>query len=196
MALTILERGKCREMQLLGLADKKPVPSKRIRMLNGVARTHVNKPTKAEKRMLWHLNCLGRMCDRKIRYVRERSVHLADSIGRVVDIYFPKQRLGIEIDGKQHAKLDAAAWDAWRDQLLAEHQVTIMRITNERVFDDLNGVMLEIMDTLLTRRRMGRRAEAVLRSNLKQIRIHGITWEALANGYHKDHVLAKHKAKD
>jgi len=62
--------------------------------------------------------------------------------GFVVDFYCHKLRLAIEIDGKIHLK--QKEYDALRQKLIEEKEITFIRITNEAINKDVNIVLEEI----------------------------------------------------
>ncbi len=126
--------------------------------------------------MRFHLNRLCKMLDNKIYYKLERQVHLADCLGRVLDMYFPRQRLALEFDGKQH--LQTRDWDTWRDELLARHKVTVVRISNKDIFEDLSGVMGKIILSLISGGRMGKSSKTSLLKISRSLH-EGRKWEEI-----------------
>jgi len=82
--------------------------------------------------------------ERKLwRYLRSRSLAgfkfvRQEPIGSyVVDFICREKRLVIEIDGGQHAE---SKRDAVRDQWLAEHRYRVLRLWNNDVLENIEGV--------------------------------------------------------
>jgi very-short-patch-repair endonuclease len=77
-------------------------------------------------------------------------------IGRYVAdfVCFPA-RLVVEVDGGVHALPEVQLRDEIRDAWLKSEGYRVLRFNNERILDDLNGVM-EIIGTLLPRGEKGR----------------------------------------
>ena len=70
-----------------------------------------------------------------------------------IDIYFADfvcrdQRLIVEIDGPTHASDDEIAADALRDKALRRLGYRIFRVTNEDAFDNVEGVLDELLARL------------------------------------------------
>jgi very-short-patch-repair endonuclease len=64
--------------------------------------------------------------------------------GFIVDFYCAAAHLVVELDGPIHAA--QADYDAARDQVLAAHNVRILRFTNREVNDELDRVLMSIRD--------------------------------------------------
>jgi very-short-patch-repair endonuclease len=62
----------------------------------------------------------------------------------IADFYCHRYRLVIELDGPVHEERQQAAHDAERDLCLSALGFTILRFTNQRVFEEPEGVLLEI----------------------------------------------------
>ncbi|MFH1171861.1 MAG: endonuclease domain-containing protein [bacterium] len=70
-------------------------------------------------------------------------------IGRyVVDFYCAELRLVIEIDGDSHSHPEAQKYDRVRDSFISAHDIHILRVTNQQVRYDLEGVLGEILQYL------------------------------------------------
>ena len=70
--------------------------------------------------------------------------------GFVVDFYCHEVRLAVELDGPVHDK--QASYDQARDQaILAEYEVVVLRIRNERVTESLDVVCDQILRDCKTR---------------------------------------------
>ena len=60
----------------------------------------------------------------------------------VVDFYCHAARLAVEIDGKQHEWF--ADYDAERGKVLESAGVHVVRVSNDEVLNDLEGVLIKI----------------------------------------------------
>jgi very-short-patch-repair endonuclease len=71
-------------------------------------------------------------------------------IGRyILDFYCPIAKLAIELDGGQHAGAQHAARDRKRDAYLIGLGITTIRIWNNDVMSNTDGVLQHIRDTLM-----------------------------------------------
>lgn len=71
--------------------------------------------------------------------------------GFIPDFYSIDKRLAIELDGGYHC--EQRGYDAWRDRrMAAEKGVFTLRFQNERVFDEIDAVLSEIIAAVATRR--------------------------------------------
>ena len=66
----------------------------------------------------------------------------------IVDFYCPKAKLVIEIDGSQHYEDEHIKKDNVRDDYLREQRLTVLRLSDRDVFDNLDGVIERINDNL------------------------------------------------
>jgi len=73
----------------------------------------------------------------------------------ILDFYCPSLRLAIEVDGATHWDEDAQLKDAARDHWLRAQGVRVMRIAASRIYNDLGGVMDEILLEIDALRRGG-----------------------------------------
>ena len=64
--------------------------------------------------------------------------------GYVVDFYCARLRLAIEIDGSIHALPDVQKFDILRENTIKELGVTIMRFSNDEVFNNLETILSSI----------------------------------------------------
>ena len=62
--------------------------------------------------------------------------------GFIADFYCHKAGLILELDGSIHA--NQREYDAERDAIIASRGLTILRISNERIENDLDNVLAEI----------------------------------------------------
>ena len=103
----------------------------------GLARRLRRNSTSAE-RQLWQ-----QLRSRSIeghKFVRQQP------IGRfVVDLICREKRLIIEVDGGQHAE---SARDQARDRWLLEHNYRVLRIRNNEIMCNMDGVLETIADAL------------------------------------------------
>ena len=58
----------------------------------------------------------------------------------IVDFYCAKAKLVIELDGSQHFEPDAMAKDAERTNFLADYGLTVIRIPNNEICQNFDGV--------------------------------------------------------
>ena len=103
-------------------------------------------PTPAEEILWTHLR------DRKMEGEKFRRQHPGKKF--VVDFYCYKFRLGIELDGKQHAEPINAFYDNDRTEILNGYTVHILRFTNQDVYDRLDFVLETIRQKIFYLREM------------------------------------------
>lgn len=94
--------------------------------------------TPAEK-LLW-----TRLVNRRlgVRITRQKVI-----LGWIADFYCGVAGLVIELDGSSHDGRDQQ--DAYRDRVMTSKGLIVMRFTNDRIFNDLDGVVLEIRNQLI-----------------------------------------------
>jgi very-short-patch-repair endonuclease len=102
--------------------------------LKPLAREKRRSPTPAEDR-LWQ-----RLRNRQIEGLKFRRQHPIDRF--IVDFYCVEAALVIEVDGPIHEY--SPEQDAVRQEFLESLGLWVLRFTNERVMDDLDGVVAEI----------------------------------------------------
>jgi len=78
--------------------------------------------------------------------------------GFIVDFYCPQALLVVEVDGSSHE--NQQAWDTMRDEALAELGIKTIRFSNDRVHQDLLGVLETI------RKEFGRRQSEAFKKRL------------------------------
>jgi very-short-patch-repair endonuclease len=72
------------------------------------------------------------------------------SIGSyVVDFYCVEVKLAIEADGESHYQPGSQEYDERREEFIQQYGVTFLRFTNVDVYDNLEGVLTTIHETLL-----------------------------------------------
>ena len=102
--------------------------------LKGNARALRKNMTK-EERHLWY-DCLKQL---------PVTVHRQKVIGQyIVDFYIAEAKLVIELDGSQHFEAEGAAVDRERDAYLASCGLTVLRIPNNEISGNFDGVCEEI----------------------------------------------------
>ncbi len=63
------------------------------------------------------------------------------SIGEyVMDFYCVEVKLGVEVDGDSHDTAEAKVYDERRTKFLTSFGVTIVRVTNPDVYENMDGV--------------------------------------------------------
>lgn len=76
-------------------------------------------------------------------------------IGRyVVDFFCPRLRLAIELDGGQHRDESSIEYDKERDAWLASLGIEILRIGNDELFSNRDGVFDKLEDVMKRRGRL------------------------------------------
>jgi len=74
---------------------------------------------------------------------------LQHQIGRyILDFYCHEARLGIELDGGQHAEPDQAQYYAERSRALEAEGIRVLRFWNNDVLKNTNAVLQEIWNAL------------------------------------------------
>jgi very-short-patch-repair endonuclease len=95
-----------------------------------------NNSTKAEQ-LLWKQLKNSRFENLKFR--RQQG------IGRyIVDFYCPNKMLVIELDGDSHYYDDAKEYDKVRDEFMKTEGLKVIRLTNNDIYKNINGVLEEI----------------------------------------------------
>lgn len=62
----------------------------------------------------------------------------------ILDFYCPAFKLGVELDGGTHNNGQRQKLDMRRTDLLKTKQIEIIRFLNEEIYNNLEGVLLEI----------------------------------------------------
>ena len=63
----------------------------------------------------------------------------------IVDLYAPKARIVVEVDGSQHMESEQAALDLQRDAFLASQGLRVLRFDDLQVLKEIEGVMEVIL---------------------------------------------------
>ena len=100
-----------------------------------------NEMTEEEKRLWRHLRA------NRLDGIHFRRQQIID--GFIVDFYCHSVGLVIEVDGEVHE--NQVAYDAERDAILKARGLKVLRISNERVRTDLDGV-LELIRAFIEQR--------------------------------------------
>lgn len=66
----------------------------------------------------------------------------------IVDFYCPKAKLIVELDGGQHYSEEENRKDRIRDDYMKKLGMKILRLSDREVFENLNGVVERIYETL------------------------------------------------
>jgi len=66
----------------------------------------------------------------------------------VLDFYCPERRLAVEVDGGQHAGAHGLQRDAERDGYLSRHGIRVIRLWNNEVLQNAEGVTQRIREEL------------------------------------------------
>jgi very-short-patch-repair endonuclease len=92
--------------------------------------------TSAEQ-FLWHR--LRRKQIRGVQFYRQKTL-----LSFIVDFYCPVAKLVIELDGSQHNELEHKEQDAFRDAMLAELNLRVLRFSNQEVVRNIDAVVAVI----------------------------------------------------
>lgn len=65
----------------------------------------------------------------------------------VIDFYCPKLKLAIEVDGDSHTD-DVIPYDDDRQEFIESYGVTFLRFTNEDIYENLDGVLTTIFESI------------------------------------------------
>ena len=99
-----------------------------------------NNPTKTEK-LLWNI-LKGKRLD-GFKFRRQYGV------GKyVIDFYCVKKKLAIETDGEVHDSEESKKYDQERDEFIKNFGIRFLRIRNEEVECNIEGVANKILDEL------------------------------------------------
>jgi len=110
--------------------------------LKNLRRQNRSNLTPAEAELWKHLQS-GKLEGRKFR--RQHSVG-----NYILDFYCPQEKLGIELDGKNHFSDNGYEADASRTAYLNSLNIRIIRFENKEVFEQLEGVLEEIRQNFTT----------------------------------------------
>jgi very-short-patch-repair endonuclease len=66
----------------------------------------------------------------------------------VIDLYCPKLKLAIEVDGDSHFIGDSPEYDVKRQIEIENYGIAFLRFQNEEVYKNLNGVLITIEEKI------------------------------------------------
>ena len=92
--------------------------------------------TKAEK-IIWHE--LRRNNAKGYYFRRQHPI-----AWYIADFYCHKAKLVIELDGESHDTEEMKEHDEWRNGVMENLEIKVLRFKNEQVFDELDKVIEEI----------------------------------------------------
>jgi very-short-patch-repair endonuclease len=96
--------------------------------------------TIAEKLLWWRLRA------RQLEGAKFRRQHPVGPY--IVDFYCAERGLAVELDGGQHFTDEGKAYDERRTEYLAAQGVRVIRFSNGEIFEELEGVVEAIRQTL------------------------------------------------
>ncbi len=83
------------------------------------------------------------------RQIKGLQIYRQRIIGNyIVDFYFPKARLIIEVDGGQHYTEEGIKDDKNRDEYMKEQGIRVLRFSDREIFENLNAVVEKIYENL------------------------------------------------
>lgn len=100
-----------------------------------------NNSTSAEATLWKHLK--GKQLEGK-KFRRQHSIG-----NYIVDFYCPSEKLVVELDGAVHFTEQGAEYDRKRTRFLNALGIRVIRFENERVFEDIEGVLRAIADCFI-----------------------------------------------
>jgi very-short-patch-repair endonuclease len=84
----------------------------------------------------------SRMRAKQLNYKFRRQ----HSVGAyVLDFYCPEIKLAIEIDGDTHSGMSAHQYDCQRQRFIESFGVRFLRFTNSQIYENLDGVIEQIL---------------------------------------------------
>lgn len=110
------------------------------RKLKYIARTLRKNMTDAE-RLLW--SRIRRKQLKGYQFYRQKPIE-----NYVVDFSCPTGKLIVELDGSQHYQEEGMRKDRKRDQYLSRLGFRVLRFPSTEVFENLDGIVLQIYDHL------------------------------------------------
>ena len=66
----------------------------------------------------------------------------------ILDFYCPPAKLGIEVDGSSHFRKSGFRADEKRTSHMEPYEIQIVRFTNHEIYENLEGVLNCILDSL------------------------------------------------
>jgi very-short-patch-repair endonuclease len=128
----------------IALVEKRPRDAWRRNARDAKTRAQAlrNAPTPAEEK-LWYL--LRKRRHFALKFRRQHPIG-----PYVADFYCHELKLIVELDGPVHDGKSQLVHDDNRDANLAEQGYTVLRFTNDKLFEDPESVLDQIMDVALT----------------------------------------------
>src|ERR1041385_8031885 len=68
----------------------------------------------------------------------------------IIDFYCPEMKLAIGIDGDSHFRASSIEYDKERQSFIESFGIHFLRFTNNDVYQNLNGVLFTICETIKT----------------------------------------------
>ena len=94
-----------------------------------------------EERHLWY----DYLQSKDVRFIRQKIIG-----NYIVDFYCAKANLVVELDGSQHYEDKGIDYDAARTEYLEQYGLTVIRIPNNEINHNFDGVC-EYLDNLITK---------------------------------------------
>ena len=69
----------------------------------------------------------------------------------ILDFYCPELKLGIELDGDSHYREGGQEYDAQRDEYVKSFGIRVVRILNDEVYKNLDGVIEQLAEEVSRR---------------------------------------------
>lgn len=85
------------------------------------------------------------MRSKDVRFIRQKIIG-----NYIVDFYCAKANLVVELDGSQHYEDKGIDYDAARTEYLEQYGLTVIRIPNNEINHNFDGVC-EYLDNLITK---------------------------------------------
>jgi very-short-patch-repair endonuclease len=67
----------------------------------------------------------------------------------ILDLYCPKLKIAIEVDGGQHAEKESQEYDEIRSKYLKMQDIEVIRFWNNEVIQNMEGVLLKISEKVI-----------------------------------------------
>uniref|UniRef100_A0A6M3JAX6 DUF559 domain-containing protein n=1 Tax=viral metagenome TaxID=1070528 RepID=A0A6M3JAX6_9ZZZZ len=109
-------------------------------------------PTLYEKKLKRHLMAIAQ--EYKIKCIPQYIFRFKPYFF-ILDFYFTKAKLCIEVDGSHHQEPQQLQYDQERTRMLEKHGMQVLRFSNKEVYEDLQGVCETIKQTVGVRVKTG-----------------------------------------
>lgn len=100
---------------------------------------HLRRTSTETEKILWE-----RLRNRKLENLKFRRQHCIYQF--IADFYCNELKLVIELDGSIHHLRDVAQYDDYREKMIKEFGLNVLRFTNEEVHSDIESVLQKIKD--------------------------------------------------